>query len=573
VNSFVGVSLYCCNKFKERVSDAILVALLSLYTIPLFMKKTLVVAALLVAVIYGCRQTGNTVHSLLETSRLKSQLFSIDITHDTTLVTQNGAVIKLPKGTLKAEGTSSVQLEIREAYSMQDIIRAGLITLSNGQPLSSGGMIYINPVEASTVKIVKPIFVAIPTSFIDSRMQLFKGEVKADSTINWTNPQALPANPQQAKLEQGKTLFINNCAPCHAIGKDLTGPNLAHVMKRLMPRVKWEEGSGITHPYEFTRNNPKVLTHDCYYLELYNLWNKTPMPVYPNLTREELDNLYGYIENESDRLQLPVPDNGIMQCLDSCNAYLAIEGRLEKMKRELEQDSFTFVKEERFMPPPVIVNGDSDTSSLIPVPALDFVNPLESKSLYYQFSIEAFGWYNIDILMKEIGAEESSLLVRMEGGKKASFALYLAIPSIKGLFPGGELAGKKGTYGFYTKDGKIPLPQDTQAYLFAVGERDSTILFAGKTFTTSVQQEFTLQLSVITEEAFQQEIEKMGLPDLKMQVAESQTGIEIRKVIRELKNAKQLKPKNCRCDCVTPEGAIPQPTGISFDTTAVSLIP
>lgn len=69
------------------------------------MKKTLLVAALLIAIAFGCQQTDPIVfNSLLNTSRLTAQLFTIDITKDTTLITKKGAVIKLPKGTLEAAG-------------------------------------------------------------------------------------------------------------------------------------------------------------------------------------------------------------------------------------------------------------------------------------------------------------------------------------------------------------------------------------------------------------------------------------------------------------------------------------
>lgn len=514
------------------------------------MKKTLIVAALLVAIVFGCRQTDlPAFNALLNTSQLTAQLFTIDITKDTTLVTKKGAVIKLPKGTLEAAGAGTVQLAVREAYSMQDIIKAGLTTLSNRQPLSSGGMIFINPVGANTVKIIKPIAIATPTTFIDPNMQLFKGEVRADSTINWTNPQPLPANPQQARLDAGKKLFDNNCASCHRIDKDLTGPALAHVVKRLVPS---DEGSHIDL-YGFTKNCSKAILETPYFCALYEQWGKTPMNVFPLLTDQDLDMLYAYIENESDRLQLPIPDNGIKQCLDSCIIYGEVAGRLEALKKQLEQDSTQLVKEERYFPAPIPANIDTTP---LPPPTLDYVNPLDRQSLYYQFTIESFGWYNIDLLTKDIGAEESTLVVKIQGGEKASFNLYLAIPSIKGLFPAGELTGEKGTYGFYTQDGKIPLPQNTQAYILAMGEKDSTILFASKMFITSSRQEFTLQLTAITREVFQREIDKMGLPDIKMKVEATQTGIELRETIKGLKAAEQLKPRDCNCDCLSSRPAI-----------------
>lgn len=505
------------------------------------MKKTLIVGALLATIAFGCRLTDAAIHSLLNSSRLSSQLFNIDISKDTFLVTPKGAVIKLPKGTLETTGGNIVQLEIKEAYSMQDIIAAGLTTQSNGQPLSSGGMIYINAVGENKVRIVKAIAVSIPTPFLDPNMQLFKGSINKDSTINWTDPQPLPPNQQQAGLELGKQLFKDNCSQCHGIEKDMTGPALAHIVKRL-----GNAGEELAIDlYGFTKHNSQAIANNPYFCMLYNSWNKTAMNEFPVLTDQDLDNLYGYIENESDRLRLPVPDNGIVKKLDSCRTYLALAANLERIKRELEQDSNLLTNDVRNQS--VSIVEASDTMP-IPLPDLNRIQPLNSQSLYYQFTIESFGWYNIDVLTKDIGAVESTLLVRVQAEKKATFNLYLAIPSIKGLFPGGELEGRKDSYGFYAKDGKIPLPQNTQAYLFAMGERDSTILFASKTFTISTQQEFTLQPTAITPEALKQAIEQMGLPDLNMKVERTVTGAKLRALVSRINKVEELKPSyDCKC--------------------------
>jgi mono/diheme cytochrome c family protein len=532
------------------------------------MKKTLTVAALLIAIIVSCRQIDRhrTLSSLLKTSSFAAQLFTVDITKDTVLVTRKGAIIRLPKGTLETSGNSLVQLEVKEAYTMQDIIAAGLTTSSNGQPLSSGGMIYLNATGENTVHIAKAITVSTPTPFIDPNMQLFKGEVQPDSTINWTDPAPLPPNPQQAGLEMGKQLFVNNCATCHKIDKDLTGPKLAHVVKRL-DKYRGEEGRPYIDLYGFTRNNQAAIARSPYFCALYEKWHKTPMTSFPSLTDEELDVLYAYIENESDRLQLPIPDNGILQCLDSCYAYMEVAGRLEQLKRKLEQDSSDMVEVDRRKDTIIMPPGNADTI-VLPIEVPDnLVDPKSEKSLYYQFTIEAFGWYNVDILLKKMeGTVESTLIVRMQGTYRKHFELYLVIPDLKVLTQAGLLKDKEDSYGFANDDGKINLPQGSKAWVFAVGEQDDQLLFAITPFTTSTQQELNLELAITTQEAFQKATKEMGIPDLKIQAATTQTGIELRKVIRELKSAEQLKPKNCNCNCVEPQAA---PATISYNLGAV----
>ena len=219
------------------------------------MKKPLLVIGLLIAIIYACNHGDRTIHKLLSPGKLPAQTFVIDITRDTVLTTQKGALIRIPKGALKADN-KTVKLEVKEAYSMADIIKGGLTTTSNGKPLRSGGMIYINPVGDSKVTITQPISIATPTSFLDSNMQLFKGDVQSDSTINWTDHSPLPETPQLKALMAGRRIFNDNCASCHSVNKDLTGPALAGAMQRLLP-VHHGDKKGI---YAFVRNPAKVMS-------------------------------------------------------------------------------------------------------------------------------------------------------------------------------------------------------------------------------------------------------------------------------------------------------------------------
>ena len=521
------------------------------------MRKPLLIISLLVIVIYACNQNGHFGNRLLGTGKLPAQLFSIDITKDTTLVTNKGAVIRIPHGALSAS-VNTVQLEVKEAYSIQEMLEAGLTTQSNGQPLSSGGMIYINAVGENTVRITQKISIATPTSFIDRNMQLFKGEVKNDSTINWTDPTPLPDNPQLTALDKGKLLFQNNCASCHALGKDFTGPDLAHVMKRLLPF--WGEG-GIYDPYEFTSNPARYMSHGDYYYCLKKKYGDVMMPGFPSLTETDFNNLYGWMENESDSRNLPVPDISLLKCRDSCVNYERTAVRWKQIKARLEKDSTYLMQEINH---PVITPDTSPifTDTIIPppppppLPDLEKVTPYSARSLYYQFTIETFGWYNIDILMKGYSnCTPSELMVRIQGQYKERFSIYLIIPSVKALVAGGPLKDQKDTYGFDQVDGSIPLPQNTKAFIIAMGEREDQIIFAKTAFITKEKQSFDLQLTTITKEAFQQQMADMQLDDLTIKAQDTPNADELRKAIRELKKVEQFKPKNCDCNCFFEEPA------------------
>ncbi|HYJ37389.1 MAG TPA: cytochrome c, partial [Chitinophagaceae bacterium] len=273
---------------------------------------------------------------------LLSQRVSFDITKDTIFKTKQGIIIRIPAGSLQSTGNTIVELEIKEATNVGDMIRAGIATQSNGNPLTSGGTIFINVVGEDQVRINKPISIAMPTQLIDDSMKLFKGELDEDSNMNWIDPRPMPENPQAKAMHYGKSLFINNCASCHAIDKRTSGPELAHIVKRSKPIPFGEEGyvqNGHNLLYDFTRNNQAVLKWSLYYRCLYNQYNKMPMNVFPDLTETDLNNLYSYIENESEVRKLPIPDNGIDKCLDSCLLYAEAKIRLKQMKSGLEGDS------------------------------------------------------------------------------------------------------------------------------------------------------------------------------------------------------------------------------------------
>jgi uncharacterized protein HemX len=86
-----------------------------------------------------------------------------------------------------------------------------------------------------------------------------------------------------------------------------------------------------------------------------------------------------------------------------------------------------------------------------------------------------------------------------------------------------------------------------------MGEYEDRIIFAKKEFITQEKQVFDVALTTITKEAFQQEIASLQLSDITFQANDTKNAAELRKAIKELKKAEDLKPKNCDCDCFMSE--------------------
>jgi len=92
----------------------------------------------------------------------------------------------------------------------------------------------------------------------------------------------------QLNAQDGKALFSQNCASCHAVNKNLTGPALAGVEDR------WSEKKNL---YAWIKNSAAYLkTGDPYATKLYNEYNKTAMNLFPSLTDQDIDAILGYIK-------------------------------------------------------------------------------------------------------------------------------------------------------------------------------------------------------------------------------------------------------------------------------------
>ncbi len=87
--------------------------------------------------------------------------------------------------------------------------------------------------------------------------------------------------------QDGAKLFQDNCATCHSVVKDLTGPKLMGIEDRVKDKK-------LLH--EWIRNNQKVLASgNKYFNDLFLQWNKTPMNVFPAMTDEEIDAILKYV--------------------------------------------------------------------------------------------------------------------------------------------------------------------------------------------------------------------------------------------------------------------------------------
>jgi hypothetical protein len=268
-------------------------------------------------IILACN-IGKNNSSLFTPDNLEASQYVINTDRDTTIETKNGALLKIPRGAMTPDDGKTVTLEIKEAYTLEQMIKGGLTTGSNGDPLSSGGMIYINAADGQNISINQKIQVAIPTDFLQKGMQLFKGKTNNKGDINWIDPVALPENKKANAIAQGEVIFQTKCAGCHAIGKELSGPDLAHFPKRIPDNegtsMYWHHAfKKQDTPYTIADTTParrqylyEDIYTDQYSCNLIHMYGGKAV----NLSNEFDNNLfqvYNYIQYESYRRKLELP--------------------------------------------------------------------------------------------------------------------------------------------------------------------------------------------------------------------------------------------------------------------------
>jgi cytochrome c2 len=437
--------------------------------------------------------------TLLTPRLLESQVFNIEPGKAQTIRTKNGATIQLPENALELAGSGPVQLEIREAYTLEAMLLAGLVTESNGRPLSSGGMIYLSARQNNRdIALQKKAVISIPLTNYSAGMQVYKGRLNGDSTINWVQPRALDSTPDQL-LASGKQLFMSNCASCHGIKKTGAGPALENILNRV-PSRKWL--------YAYTRNWRAAFefkdstgfnysTYSCCKSQL----TPTEMPSFPSLSDSALDAIYLYIQSESASL---VNTNA-----DICAPCLLLKEDIGEKQNTTLQDAGVQEQSQN--------NTLLDDAGQEQLQTNTLQKPAEWEgqlrkgftdmpvSGEYTFSIETLGWYNIDADYAGLPGTTLCSVDVTVSNPPASPALnvYLLAPAKKNLSVSNSNIGN--VYSFSKVDGKIPLHLNDGALVLAFAEQGGKVLYGIRFF--NVQQ--SNQLQVALQEAGSADFEKI----------------------------------------------------------------
>ncbi|MEI7596772.1 MAG: hypothetical protein WCK02_13560 [Bacteroidota bacterium] len=121
-----------------------------------------------------------------------SQFFVIDPTKDTLITGNEGTKLFFGAGSLMSK--EKVQIELKEFYTMSDYLKSDLPTISNGEMIQTGGVIYLNATQESNskqqVKINpdKGVDVDFTIGKADPDMQVFIKDTRSPNSMNWVLP-------------------------------------------------------------------------------------------------------------------------------------------------------------------------------------------------------------------------------------------------------------------------------------------------------------------------------------------------------------------------------------------------
>ncbi len=128
-------------------------------------------------------------------------------TRDTVLIGQKGTVLSIPVDAFAAVNGNNkpkypIQIELREAYDFGDMLANNVSTVSDGQLIQTGGMVFVGAKDANGAELKlaagKEIQVAMPAKGeLPAGMQLFTANRSGDDNTTATN-----WKPQEAVFTQ-----------------------------------------------------------------------------------------------------------------------------------------------------------------------------------------------------------------------------------------------------------------------------------------------------------------------------------------------------------------------------------
>jgi hypothetical protein len=148
------------------------------------------ITALLLAT--ACSSSDKSKPVLSSIDQVASQKYSINADSNATVNGKQGSSFLFPAGSLVDEKDSlvkgKVDIELIEINTIENFIKSGITTQSDGKLLVSDGSYYLNATQNGkplNIKNGKQVYARFPTALKDQDMKFFSGEKTAEGNVNW----------------------------------------------------------------------------------------------------------------------------------------------------------------------------------------------------------------------------------------------------------------------------------------------------------------------------------------------------------------------------------------------------
>ena len=166
-----------------------------------------VILILSISGLTSCQYDGGEktpTQNLFSTEDIGSAQFTISLDRDTILTSDRGTVLHISPNTFVDQSGNPIRgqidIELKECLNPLDMVLSGMTTMSNGQLLESGGMVYINATskgEQLAIANGASIGVELPTDSLKQGMQIYEG-VETEDGIDWQNPVSMESDSASA---------------------------------------------------------------------------------------------------------------------------------------------------------------------------------------------------------------------------------------------------------------------------------------------------------------------------------------------------------------------------------------
>ena len=406
-----------------------------------------------------------------------NQKFDITIGQDTIVRCKGGMVLRFCPNTFICT-EKQFELQVQEVRNRGEAFLLGISTVaSNGRMLETEGMIYLKGVAAHgalvSINTACPISLEVPMKGRRAGTQWFYGN-DSGKRIVWDQiPGGLSNGAEILKLETGQYYFNKLCTTCHcpSLSTNQTGPALGNI-------TKYRDQAWLR---QFTRNSYSFIgTGDSLAVCAWEKWKPTIMSPFPELSDDQIDAIYTFIEEESSRLGVTLDSSHY-----SCDPQSRYQHTVDSI--------------------PTIMDGRFKT------------NPYFAK-------IYRLGWHNCDLFYNDSTARPAVVKITIANPELYDEVLvglmFDELNSSITLEP-----YENGQFETF-RNMDIKLPQ-VSARIIAIGIKGKRWFKYERTFTIGPENVFTAELKQVTNKEIQSFIKTNSFKEPQVEIARQPCGVEI----------------------------------------------